>query len=432
MPYLTGSIPVLTNYEAAGEETNEADKSKADYLLKIGDRYVLNSKYAKNKNGSFIKISPGQILRLNQNMGAQPVTFDYKTPVSNINDIDQYVNNKRKKLLNDHSLSANASATEVIPESGYSKMVSEKELLEMREQDIPILRDFEYDLFEMTKNVTLSVNKRPIINPKAVLVLNYREIKPLLTAQEEKIKKDTAFLYNEETPIDWIMENDPDIDRETAEKKYQENIAINKKQSDTLSLSENDIQQENPQQENNLAGQGKGSGSMFDFPDLRQHSDYDCGVLLDVLEYYGEDMMPKEMEKEMGTTENGTSPEQIKTFFENHGYQVDMREMTIEEVKQYLDKYIPVVLDIQAWSDTENVDYANDWIDGHYVVAHGYDSNYVYFDDPSSVGLAGMTYEDLEIRWHDVDGNGNQLQHLGIAIFGKEPDYSQTKMVEIG
>jgi predicted double-glycine peptidase len=40
---------------------------------------------------------------------------------------------------------------------------------------------------------------------------------------------------------------------------------------------------------------------------------------------------------------------------------------------------------MQAWSDPI-VDYTNNFDDGHFVVAIGYDLNYIYFEDPWILG----------------------------------------------
>lgn len=45
-----------------------------------------------------------------------------------------------------------------------------------------------------------------------------------------------------------------------------------------------------------------------------------------------------------------------------------------------------MIVAIQAWAE-EGVDYNNDWDDGHYVVVIGYDSDNMFFMDPSTLGI---------------------------------------------
>ena len=59
--------------------------------------------------------------------------------------------------------------------------------------------------------------------------------------------------------------------------------------------------------------------------------------------------------------------------------------MSIVQLIDHLRNNRPVILLMQAWSDPI-VDYTNDFDDGHYVVAIGYDLNYIYFEDPWILG----------------------------------------------
>ena len=96
--------------------------------------------------------------------------------------------------------------------------------------------------------------------------------------------------------------------------------------------------------------------------------------------------------------------------------------MDIGQVKNYIDKKFPVILLIQAWPDKKVKDWKNDWIDGHYVVAIGYDKNKIYFEDPSSSLRTYLYYKELEERWHDIDlkKNKKKYNHLGIVVMGKK------------
>jgi len=59
---------------------------------------------------------------------------------------------------------------------------------------------------------------------------------------------------------------------------------------------------------------------------------------------------------------------------------------------------IPVILLLQAWKDEDDsTPYAVDFDDGHYVVAIGYDQQYIYFEDPWIIGsIAYMSYLELQ------------------------------------
>lgn len=105
--------------------------------------------------------------------------------------------------------------------------------------------------------------------------------------------------------------------------------------------------------------------------------------------------------------------------------------MTIDDIKEYLKKSIPVIIVLQAWAKKRKVNWEKDWIDGHYVVAIGYTKDKVLFEDPSSFKRTYLKYDELEKRWHDVDVNGKKYYHHGIAIFGKKSQFNRDEIVHM-
>lgn len=162
------------------------------------------------------------------------------------------------------------------------------------------------------------------------------------------------------------------------------------------------------------------------FPDLRQAHTYTCGAsaLQTIFFYYGIDIREANLAEKLNTTADwGTEHTSIKKLALEYGFSVEMRQMTADDIKKFIDKNIPVILAIQAWADKKNIDYGKDYDDGHYVVAIGYNKQGFVFEDPSSVGKGFLTYEKLGKRWHDIDKSGGKLEHLGIAIYGKPIKY---------
>jgi ABC-type bacteriocin/lantibiotic exporter with double-glycine peptidase domain len=172
-------------------------------------------------------------------------------------------------------------------------------------------------------------------------------------------------------------------------------------------------------------------------PNDRQFSYWDCGdaVVVSALARFGIEPNPEVLVKDLGSTVDwGTEPESIKSVLESYGLTVDLKEMTIEDVKNYIDNNIPVILDIQAWHfDTpQEYDYTNEWQDGHYVTAYGYTENTIKLKDPSSLTNRELTFEELQKRWHDVDKQGNKIYNIGIAYYGLPVTYSSEKTEAIG
>ena len=164
----------------------------------------------------------------------------------------------------------------------------------------------------------------------------------------------------------------------------------------------------------------------IDLPNATQTTDYTCGAsaLQAICSYFG--VGPEDewdYEREMGMPKTGADPIHITTAAEQYGLEVkEYRPMTAKQLEKCLDKGRPVILMLQAWSGREQ-SYDHEWAEGHYVVAIGYDDEVFYVEDPSIHGSRGfLTREELDARWHDVEGDeGSHTEHLGIAIWKSKP-----------
>ena len=160
-------------------------------------------------------------------------------------------------------------------------------------------------------------------------------------------------------------------------------------------------------------------------PLTRQAMDYTCGVaaLQSILYYYGQEFREDELVKKLGPTpENGTKYPRIVEFAQSLNFRVKVRTgMTLDELKRLIDEKKPVILLIQAWPDS-TVDYAQDWDDGHYAIAIGYDNQNVYFMDPSTLGnYTFIPLREFLDRWHDQDGQ-TLLYQFGMVISKDPPE----------
>ena len=173
-------------------------------------------------------------------------------------------------------------------------------------------------------------------------------------------------------------------------------------------------------------------------PLCRQGKDYTCGIaaMQCILAYYinnppSQDEMAKEAKSNRAS---GTKYKNLQKLAENKGcktqiYKNEKSDVAITRLKEILDDGKPVIVLIQAWREPNFIDpisgYENDYDDGHYVVAMGYDSNNIYFMDPSTLG--NYTYipnDEFIVRWHDIDGvkqnKDNTLIHF-MMVVTKEP-----------
>lgn len=162
-------------------------------------------------------------------------------------------------------------------------------------------------------------------------------------------------------------------------------------------------------------------------PDVIQSNGWSCGpgVVQAVLTYYGVWGYQDDFAREMGTTEEqGTQPARIAAYLRKWGLDATLREgLTTRDLRRYVDRGIPVILDFQAWNGAPAKDYSQEWEDGHYAVLIGYDRKGFFLEDPSLLGTRGyLAAPELERRWHDYEienGKRRPYLRLGIVVRGK-------------
>lgn len=159
------------------------------------------------------------------------------------------------------------------------------------------------------------------------------------------------------------------------------------------------------------------------YPFKRQPYSYSCGAscLESVLTFFGYNVSENEIIKIAGTTKkDGTLVKGIIKAARKYKLKYRMHEnMVIQDIKDCVDSNTPCMLAIQAYRDNKEINYEDDWKDGHWVVPIGYDSKYIYFEDPACQYRTFLAYDELNKRWHDIDTQDKKLFHFGIAFYGK-------------
>lgn len=164
-------------------------------------------------------------------------------------------------------------------------------------------------------------------------------------------------------------------------------------------------------------------------PSVQQSHAYDCGsaCLRGVCEYFkvGPEKEADFIKACKTKKSKGTKPEDLIRAAHLFGLNVKSKAgMTLEEVKAALDAGRPIICPIQAHG--EKTDQYNKKENGHYVVAIGYDNQYIYFEDPKLTGSRGfLPFKEFQKRWKDQDVDGNQYVQYGIIIWkpaGEETD----------
>ena len=183
------------------------------------------------------------------------------------------------------------------------------------------------------------------------------------------------------------------------------------------------------------------SRKLLRLPVYRQATNYTSGVacVLSVLRYarYEFDIREDNLATALSASEiYGTKAENMVNYLnavrldeEDFQYfNAEFRQgMTIDDLRNEIDKGNPVICDIQAWNWDENeeytmdLDYSDEWECGHWAVAIGYNKDNIFFMDPStSANYTFIPNDRLEQRWHDYEeddsGNRTKYIHSGIVV----------------
>lgn len=175
---------------------------------------------------------------------------------------------------------------------------------------------------------------------------------------------------------------------------------------------------------------------LLDFPNQRQGTRYFCGVdcVETILAYYDMDVREQDLATVLGADpKKGTSIERMIKFLSmQSGLKVEFRQqMTINDLKNYLNKGIPVVVMIQAWPSKEVRNWEDEWDSGHYCCVIGYTNDKILFGDPATYyEVSYIENGEFMKRWHDKDGEREYVQ-FGCAVYGRSPKYDRNKWKKI-
>ncbi len=135
----------------------------------------------------------------------------------------------------------------------------------------------------------------------------------------------------------------------------------------------------------------------------------------------GEVLSDDSLKVRLGTTSEGTRPENIKRFFTEEGFVVSEGEnQTIEDIKRELLKGRLCLVAYQAWGTEKEY---QEMESGHYSVIYGVDDEDVYLLDSSiykDVGLGiarrKLSLERFMENWKDKDDAGRIYTRWYLAV----------------
>lgn len=177
---------------------------------------------------------------------------------------------------------------------------------------------------------------------------------------------------------------------------------------------------------------------ILDFPVIRQSTldTCSCACVQACLCYYGFNHREGQIRNLMRVKRNPAEvhPRKIVKVIKHFNLKARYKRFTIDEVIQSINLGVPVVLNIQAWSDSKDPSYYEQDNSGHYATAIGYDEKKkrIIFSDPCSFLKVYLSYEELEKRWHDGNKTDLDYDHMGVAVWGKKPSYKSDRIIRMG
>lgn len=131
------------------------------------------------------------------------------------------------------------------------------------------------------------------------------------------------------------------------------------------------------------------------FARMIQLKPYNCGAVSTemVLQYFGKRISLESLERQLGTTIEGTSPSDIKRVLKKYGLKIHVNsKMSIRDLKTAIDAGSPVIVSLYDHF--------------HYSVIYGYSSSNIFVMNPSlgemgsiKCALSKSEFKDIFDHW---------------------------------
>ncbi|MFZ2634123.1 MAG: hypothetical protein WAX48_21305 [Desulfosalsimonadaceae bacterium] len=198
--WLSGGDDLINIQEAINEKLTDLL-----YIIRMqgfGVGWIKKSK----QSGASIGVNPGTLIELPED-GA--IGFEsQKAPIKEIlSAIDFLI--AQVAVLN--GLSASSLSTKTVRESGLAKVAGQRELEELRRDDIILWRRFEQQLFELIRVVWNVHNPAKKISDAAVLNVDFYDPKPEISPKDQAETWDSLIKLGVLSPVDVAMERNPEL-----------------------------------------------------------------------------------------------------------------------------------------------------------------------------------------------------------------------------
>lgn len=119
-----------------------------------------------------------------------------------------------------NGLSATALSTKTVRESGLAKVQGQRELEELRRDDIILWKQYETKLFDLFRIIWNTHNPSRKISSPARLKVDFYDPKPIISAKDQSETWERLITLGALSPVDVVMERNPDLKTREEAKEY--------------------------------------------------------------------------------------------------------------------------------------------------------------------------------------------------------------------
>lgn len=178
-------------------------------------------------NPSRPKLGPDcPILAENVAKDEYPPSFEFLNSNAKLSEVQDLIDWTIKTIQSINGLSPQQYDLQSSIASGISKVIDATDIQEIRQDDLKVLQNFEYDLFDIMKIVNNIHNSKKISSD--VFTVKFIEPEVVETQQDKNIKAQVGIANNTLSVVDVVMKENPGMTRQQALEK----IALNKEDNE--------------------------------------------------------------------------------------------------------------------------------------------------------------------------------------------------------
>ena len=216
--WVQGGADLITAQDAINEKLTDLM-----YIIRqqgFGVGYIKSGDHGPTGMGILdtVRANPGSFVNLPSDPNAE---IGFASPDAPIQGVWETIESIIQQTAIANGLSAHSVTAKVSDESGISKIVSNAELQEKRQDDIELWRRYEARLFDLIRIVWNTHNTRKF-SDNAQFNIDFAEIRETSQEIEQSEKWQTLIDAGQASPVDWAIARNPDFSREDAVKHLEQ------------------------------------------------------------------------------------------------------------------------------------------------------------------------------------------------------------------